>query len=75
MARDRAKGEGWVRIGDLANGVVAVVDDEEVAAAIDSDTEGVADLSEIAEAAVACIACGAGAKNGGDVAAAAGVEE
>jgi hypothetical protein len=70
--RDGAEGEGGVRIGDLANGVVAVVDDEEIAAAIDSDTEGVADLGEIAESAVACIACGAGARDGGDVAAAAG---
>ena len=43
-----------------------------IAAAIDSDTERVADLGEIAEAAVTGFACGAGAKDGSDVATTAG---
>ncbi len=69
---DGPKGNRRSRIGNLADGVVALVDDEEIAAAIDRDADGVVDLGEIGEAAVSCLACGTGTEDCGDVASIAG---
>ena len=70
--RDRAEGKRGIGIGDLADRAVAVIDDEEVAVAVDREADGVAHLRKAAKATIASFACGAGAENRGDVAAAAG---
>src|SRR6202035_4887002 len=65
--QDGAKGDARIRISDFADRAVAVVDDEEVSAAVDRDTDGVVDLRKGREAAVAGVACGPGAEGDCDV--------